>query len=522
METLIKTSDPFSLLPASFPEADVYSEQAIFRKLQENFAAQFESVFPDRMAGKTIVIVPSLTLDAEMLSKVSGVIHYEERMLCLLMLLRMPHTHIVYLTSMPVDPVIVDYYLHLLPGITGYHARQRLTLLSCYDASPCPLTQKILDRPRLIQRILQSIPHGHQAHLSCFNVTAAERSLAVQLGLPIYGCDPDLMVLGNKSNSRKLFRSCRIPVPPGFEDLHTEEDIILALEELKGRHPELKKAVLKINEGFSGDGNAVFSFAGAPEGDTLFSWIQQQLPLRLKTVSDGLTYDLYMQKMKKEGGVVEAFIEGRAKASPSVQCRINPLGKIDIISTHDQQLGGDLGQVFLGASFPAHPDYAAAIGEMGYKVAEELRSYGVLGRFSVDVISVKEETGWKHYAIEINLRKGGTSHPYLMLQLLTDGVYDAQKAVYNTAGGQPRYYVCSDNLQSEHFKGLTPHDLIDIAMCNGLQYDGSSQEGTMFHLISALSQFGKLGLVCIGATPERAQHFYNKTIEVLYREGRTY
>ena len=521
METLTKTSDPFSSLPASFQGADEYSEQANFRKLQANFAAQFEAVFPDRMAGKTIVIVPSLTLDAEILGKISGVNHYEERMLCLLMLLRMPHTHVVYLTSMPVDPVIVDYYLHLLPGITGYHARQRLTLLSCYDASFRPLTQKILERPRLLQRILQSIPHGHQAHLSCFTVTEAERSLAVQLGLPIYGCDPELTVLGNKSNSRKLFRSCRLPVPPGFEDVYTEEDMVQALEELKAQHPQLKKAVLKINEGFSGDGNAVFSYAGAPAGERLYHWIQQKLPKRLQIVASGLSYTSFLQKMKKEGGVVEAFIEGQTKASPSVQCRINPLGKIEVISTHDQQLGGDLGQVFMGASFPAHTDYAPAIGEMGYQVAEELRSYGVLGRFSVDFISVKEEKGWQHYAIEINLRKGGTTHPYLMLQLLTDGAYDAHKATYYTAGHQPRYYVCSDNLQSDYFKGLTPHDLIDIAMCNDLLYDGSSQEGTMFHLIGALSQYGKLGLVCIGATPERAQHFFDKTKQVLYREGRT-
>src|SRR4051794_910487 len=111
-------------------------ERAHFKKLQHGFASQYESVFPDKLAPKTVVILPSLTLDAEILQKIDGVNYYEERMLCLLLLLRMPHTHVVFLSSMPVDPVIVDYYLHLLPGITGYHARQRLTLLSCFDASP--------------------------------------------------------------------------------------------------------------------------------------------------------------------------------------------------------------------------------------------------------------------------------------------------------------------------------------------------------------------------------------------------
>jgi hypothetical protein len=40
-------------------------------------------------------------------------------------------------------------------------------------------------------------------------------------------------------------------------------------------------------------------------------------------------------------------------------------------------------------------------------------------------------------------------------------------------------------------KGLTPHDLIDIAMCNQILYDGAKQTGVMFHMIGALSEFGK-------------------------------
>jgi hypothetical protein len=227
-----------------------------------------------------------------------------------------------------------------------------------------------------------------------------------------------------------------------------------------------------------------------------------------------------MKKMADSGGVAEAFIEGKVKESPSVQCRINPLGKIEIISTHDQMLGGKSGQVYMGASFPARQDYAPILGEMGRKIAEELRYYGVLGRFAADFICVKEGDEWKAYAIEINLRKGGTTHPYLMLEFLTNGNYIAEEGMYYAANGQPRYYVCSDNLQSEIYKGLTPHDMIDIAMCNDLLYDGSSLEGVMFHLISALSQYGKLGIVCIGASPEKADFYYRKTVDVLNREGR--
>src|SRR5215468_9485699 len=115
--------------------ARIIEEASSFSRLQQSFVHQFEHAFPDRLAAKTIVVIPSLTLDREMLDKLVGHIYYEERMMCMLMLLRMPNTHIIYLTSVPVDPVIIDYYLHLLPGITGSHASKRLTMLSCYDSS---------------------------------------------------------------------------------------------------------------------------------------------------------------------------------------------------------------------------------------------------------------------------------------------------------------------------------------------------------------------------------------------------
>ena len=492
------------------------TESMIFKTIQERLVEQFNTSFPDKLAPKTVVIIPSLTMDEEILSKVSGITHYEERLLCLLLLLRMPRTQVIYVTSMPIDPIIIDYYLHLLPGITRYHAEQRLTLLSCYDASSKPLTQKILERPRLMERIKKSIQHVRDTHLSFFNVTSLERKLAIKLDLPIFGCDPDLFELGNKSNGRKIFKECDLLLPDGFEDLYSENEIANALFLLKQKHPSLRRAVAKLNDGFSGDGNGIFYYE---DGDTEEK-IKQGLQSRLQLVASDLTYQMFIQKFKEMGGVVEAFVEGEIKTSPSVQCRISPTGQCLVASTHDQELGGDTGQIFLGAYFPAHPDYAAAIGKMGKTISENLRDKGVLGRFAVDFISVKEQDEWKHYAIEINLRKGGTTHPYIMLEFLTDGIYDADRGTYRTATGQPRYYFSSDNLKSEKYIGTTPHDLIEIAMINDLHYDGALQEGVMFHLIGALSQFGKLGVVCVGSTMERVKMYYKKTVDILDLESR--
>lgn len=491
---------------------------ARFKALQESFAQNFSSIFEDPLAPRTVVIVPSLTMDQEVMARVTGVHRYEERMLCLLLLLRLPRTRVVYVTSSPISDSIIDYYLHLLPGIPTGHAKRRLTLLNCEDASSRPLTLKILERPRLIERIQDVIADSSTSHMTCFTVTELERKLSLRLNLPIYGCDPSLLHWGSKSGSRKIFKEAGIPLADGFEDLTGADDVARALQELKTKNPSLGKAVVKINEGFSGEGNAVISLKEAPNGAGLLPWLREKLPV-MGFEAKGMTWDLYQSKLKAMGGIVEEFIPGNVKESPSVQFRVDPTGRLEAISTHDQVLGGANGQIFLGCRFPARADYRMELQERAMLAARVLASKGVLGRFGIDFISVKEPQGWKHYAIEINLRKGGTTHPFLMLQFLTDGRYDAQTGEFLTPSGRPRCYFASDNLESESYRGLCPEDLIDIAVRHNLHFHAATGEGVAFHLIGALSEFGKLGVVCIGEKIERAEALYTKTVAVLDAEG---
>ena len=494
------------------------SDQA-FNELQKRITTNFQNNYMDDLVEKTVVIVPSLTLDREILKTIKGAVHYEERLLCMLMYLRMPRTRVIYITSAPVDNSIIDYYLTLLPGITGYHARNRLTLFSCYDTSDKSLTQKIVDRPRLVLRIKEQIRNTKAAHMSCFNVTEFEKQLALALDIPIYGCDPKLLYLGTKTGSRLIFKKLGITVPTGFEGLKDEKDIAMALAQLKIDKPELEKAVIKMNDGFSGEGNAIYYYRNLKVDEHLVATILATLPLHTRVVAEYISFNQFIQQVVGMGGSVEEFIPGESKESPSVQCRVNPLGETEVISTHDQLLGGEGGQVFIGATFPANKEYTRDIALMGKQIAEELKSLGVLGRFGIDFISVKQPDGsWQHCAIEINLRKGGTTHPYMMLQFLTNGTFNWNDGIYTMSNGQSRCYFASDNVVSEKYVGLTPHDVIDIAMCNHLLYDGSKQTGVMFHMIGAVSQHGKIGVVCIGKNVEEAREFYNKTIMLLDQE----
>ena len=57
--------------------------------------------------------------------------------------------------------------------------------------------------------------------------------------------------------------------------------------------------------------------------------------------------------------------------------------------------------------------------------------------------------------------------------------------------------------------------MVDIAVERRLHFHGGTHEGVVFHLIGALSQFGKLGVLCIAASPNRARALYEETVVAL-------
>jgi hypothetical protein len=494
------------------------AQRTCFLGIQSRLKPMFERVQFDPLAERTVVVVPGLSLDADVLAEVPGARHYEERQLSMLMLLRLPRTRIVFVTSTPIPNSVIDYYLNLLSGIPWAHARARLTLLSAHDASARSVTAKILERPRLLERLRRAIGDPALAHLSVFNATNLERDLALALNIPLYACDPALSYWGSKSGSRHAFRRAGLDFPDGKEDLCNMDDVAAALVELRRRNPRLRRAVVKLDEGFSGDGNALFDFADAPEDSELDDWVRHQLPRRLHFEAKGMHYERYAAKFAQLRGIVEAWVEGSDKRSPSVQMRVSAVGALETISTHDQLLGGPSGQVFLGSRFPADPRYRASLQACGEAVGKVLQAEGVLGRFSVDFISVLEGDHWHHYAIEINLRKGGTTLPYQMLQFLTAGRVDVN-GEFQTPLGQVRCYRATDNLVDPRLQRLIPDDLIDILVERRLHFDETTQQGVVFNLIGALSEFGKLGLVAIAPTRDAADLMFEQTVAVLLSDA---
>jgi hypothetical protein len=295
--------------------------------------------------------------------------------------------------------------------------------------------------------------------------------------------------------------------PPGVEDVRGVGDVVRAVGRLRRADPGLRQVVVKLDRGVSGEGNAIVDLGGlpAPGAPGAERRVEERVRSLVPDVA-AVRADAFLRKLAAQGGVVEERITGPEVRSPSVQLNITPAGRVELLSTHDQILGGRTGQQFLGSRFPADPAYAAAISAQARRVAERLAAGGLIGRFGVDfVVARRAGGGWHAFAVELNMRMGGTTNPQQTLVGLTGGRYDAERATFAAPGGRPRHYVSSDHLAAPRLAGRGVRALLAALGREGLLWDPRRATGAVLHMLSGLDALGRVGVTAIGASAEEAE-----------------
>lgn len=491
--------------------------------------------------------MPSMSLDQAELEKIPGVHAYEERSLFTLLHLRDPDARVVFISSRRIEPSIVDYYLSLLPDPED--ARRRLRMISLDDGRPLGLADKLLDRsteaqgrPRatVLGEILDFV-NLRRAHIYPFAVTRAEQHLSNRLQIPLLGSSSELAFLGTKAGSRKTFAEARIPFPAGSREVKSARELARSIDRLIADRPEARRLVVKLNEGFSGEGNAILPVGGLRRHiariertrasteskqrarlDAIHRWLEGHLRYQ----AEGETWSHFSRQIGRLGAIVEEFVEGETKTSPSVQVYVGPDGRVEILSTYEQMLGGRDGQVYLGGQSPADEAYRHRLEAYGKRVGGTLARHGVVGRFAVDFIASKRSTGeWSLSALEINLRLGGTTHPTNAVKTLVNpyGSYDERIGTIRSArDGSPKYYGGTDTigdpsagdlLQGKSLKGLSPA-YVQEKLAH-LKYDRATETGIVLHLMGAVEKHGKVGFTFIGNSRGEAQRLYDEALAVL-------
>lgn len=185
-----------------------------------------------------------------------------------------------------------------------------------------------------------------------------------------------------------------------------------SLAALRVAAPLATEAMVKLNEGVSGGGTPWWtSVACRSLGHTTSEPRWWTACGRWRSRTSGSATRHTCPSSVSVTAFVEERITGAELRSPSVQLRVTPLGEVELLSTHDQILGGPSGQSYLGARFPADRAYAGTIAADALRVGAVLAGKGVLGRFAIDFVVVRDGEGWTPFAIEINLRRAGPPIP---------------------------------------------------------------------------------------------------------------
>ena len=489
-------------MPAAMPDA--------FDALQATLGPGLAANRPGSTTNHVIIALPSYSVSESLLSHYGDRIpSLEHRYLNAIVIpVRISTCEMVYISTRSPLPEVLDYYLELVPPERRDDLRRRIWLVEVpEDGTPRSVAGRLVDRPDLIAAIREHIG-GRPAFIEPWNVTENEVNLALEMGVPINGTRPELRSVAFKSAGRRLFVEAGVPVPLGREDVRTTDDVVNAIRWIARQRPLLGGVVVKHDDSGAGDGNVVLDVRGMHHADDAEAW--------LRTAVEALP-EWYRNDLLA-GGVVEERIAGEQFSSPSAQVDIRPDGEVVVLATHEQVLGGEGGQVYLGCKFPADPRYAARLADHAARIGQRLAELGALGRFSVDYVAAADAAGlWDVYAIEVNLRKGGTTHPYAALRNLVPGRYDVDSGAWIAEDGSSRAYTSSDNLVHESWLGLEPADVIDWVARAGLQFDPTRKVGTVLHMLSGLAIDGRFGATAIAGSREEADAMFEQVREVTQR-----
>ena len=471
-----------------------------FARVQQKLGAALDANRRGSTVRHVMIALPSYSVSESLLS------HYRDRvpslehryLNALVVAGRIESCEIVYISTRAPLPEVVDYYLELIPASKRDATRRRITIFEVDDGTARSVATRLLDRPDLIAEVRDHVG-DRPAFIEPWNVTESEVSLAVALDIPINGTAPELRPIAFKGAGRRLFGEAGVPVPFGREDVRTTEDVIDAIHAIRANRTDTAGVVIKHDDSGAGDGNVVIDLEPMDDAPDPDAWLRTTI----EALPDWYRTDLAL------GGVVEERIAGERFSSPSAQVDLRPDGRVTVLATHEQVLGGPGGQVYLGCRFPADPAYAPVLAEHAARIGERLAARGAIGRFSVDFVAAARGDGpWDVYAIEVNLRKGGTTHPYAALRNLVPGHYDTTAGQWIADDGTTRAYSSTDNLVDESWLGLAPADVIRAVRDAGLQFDPSTGHGTVLHMLSGLAIDGRFGLTAIAPTPAEAETMF--------------
>ena len=461
---------------------------------------------PAPVPADTIIVLPSMSYSAGVLSAVPYARYLGERSLSELATLRDPGASATLVSADEIDPWVIDRTLADLSA--GDESRQvdmrrRLCCLVPAENGDASLARRVLADADVMARLHAAVRRARSALLVNFAPSASTDEVAQRLGIAVEEGPAGLAEhWGTKSGSKELFYESGVLCPRGqLEVVSSVGGVTRLARRLADADPPAERVMVKLDASgwASGIGNAVVRSATLRRSEDLGLSVDRLLQ----------PWGDYVRALEDGGAIVEEYVAG-ASAWPSAQGHVRRAGGFELLAVHDQIL---VDGEYLGCTFPVAADVAREVGDAMGRIAATLERRDFHGSLGVDFIVAEGRI----YAMEVNLRKIGPSHVIkAVCAQLEPESSDRTRGVC----GIPIAYVHRRLYEPDLLTGLTARRAFAVLEREGLAFDRREQTGTLLHVAGALHPAGFVETTSIAKTLRQAHDLHARAVAALRSAAR--
>jgi len=317
-------------------------------------------------ATKLLVYIPSISAAEFYRVQLSNMSAIQNASISCLCQLADPNVQLIYITPRTMGPTEISYvdkFLSLL-NISVLPNRLKFIVPELSNQLPetIPVAHALWYSSSSLNKLRSYISYHDTAIIIPAAAGWAEKRISHYLQIPMLSPEPVLaQELSSRSNSKRLFMQANVSIPIGAHDVHTEDDLLIALTRLMSSNIDVSRWIIRLNNDFNNEGTAYLDTSDLPvmadlkkEQKSLThthadaeAWFERHVQLNArKRILNGIqesdmavihvcrkdiypTYKAFIDFVKQYGAVVEAeppsmrgFVES--------YCLMHPNGDIQV------------------------------------------------------------------------------------------------------------------------------------------------------------------------------------------------